>query len=139
MFLIAAGAAVALHLAWQMPWPPWQWLSSAGVILVLAGLLLMLWSAIALYRRGTSPLPWVPSNTVVSTGPYRFSRNPIYLGDVLLLAGIGCWLGIGWLVLAAAVSVPVFTRSVVVHEEAYLAERFPEAWAEYSGRVRRWL
>lgn len=139
VYLIAAGAGVALHLAWQFPWPAWQWISTAGLLLTLGGLMMMLWAALTLVLAGTSPLPWLASNALVTRGPFRFSRNPIYLGDFLVLAGIGLWLGIGWLVLAAVAAFPAITRSVIVYEEAYLAERFPDEWAAYAARVRRWL
>lgn len=140
LFVAAAVAAVTAHLViGPLPWPGWEWLPIAGAVSAAFGVNFMLGALIAMSQRGTSPLPWKPTAALASHGVYRFSRNPVYLGDVLLLAGFALWFGIGWLLIAALVSMPLATRLVIRHEEAYLAARFPDEWAAYSARVRRWL
>ena len=73
------------------------------------------------------------------TGPYRFSRNPIYLAFSLLQLGIALWVNSLWLVLALLASVAVMSLVVIPREERYLEARFPSEYPSYKAAVRRWL
>jgi protein-S-isoprenylcysteine O-methyltransferase Ste14 len=90
-------------------------------------------------RTQQDPDPRTPTPELIVGGPYRFSRNPIYLGMTLLQAGIGLALGNLWIVLLLAPVLFVLQRAVIEPEETYLARRFGEAYAGYRARVRRWL
>jgi len=76
---------------------------------------------------------------LVTGGPYRFSRNPIYLGFVLILAGFPLFSGTVWGAILVPVLILNLNNLVIQHEEAYLEKKFGEAYAGYRSRVRRWL
>jgi protein-S-isoprenylcysteine O-methyltransferase Ste14 len=90
-------------------------------------------------RAGTSPNPYRPSTALVTTGPYRFTRNPMYLGFTLLYLGVTCWVNSLWPLLALPLILLLMQRSVIAKEEAYLEHRFGEDYRQYRMRVRRWL
>ena len=110
-----------------------------GVVVVLAGMTLILTGARQFDRAKTTIKPFEESSAIVTSGVYRISRNPIYLGMALVLVGIGLALGS----VAPFVVVPVFvwwitTRFIVV-EERMLAASFPREYDAYRARTRRWL
>jgi protein-S-isoprenylcysteine O-methyltransferase Ste14 len=94
---------------------------------------------IAFHRAGTSAKPWRPATALVLTGPYRFTRNPMYLGFTLLYLGITLWVNSVWPLLILPVVVVVMDRGVIAREEAYLEARFGEEHRRYKARVRRWV
>ncbi len=116
-----------------------SWLRSAGSPIALAGLGLIAWSAWTLWRHATTVRPDRAASALVESGPYNHSRNPIYLGDTLLLLG----LGLAWSWPSLLVGAPVFALAVdhfaIRPEESHLAARFPQDFAAYEKRVRRWL
>ncbi len=115
------------------------WGDWLGAGLVLAGLGLMGAAALEMRRYRTTIVPHRMPVAMVSSGIFGLSRNPIYLGDALILAG----LGLRWDSPLAIVSVPVFmwlvTHRFIRGEEARLRERFGEAFDRYAARVRRWI
>jgi len=80
-----------------------------------------------------------PTTTIVDTGPYRFTRNPIYLAMLLGLIGLAIALNSLWLLLTLVPFVLVIRYGVVAREEAYLERKFGEDYRRYRARVRRWL
>ncbi len=83
--------------------------------------------------------PWRASSALVTSGPYRFTRNPMYLGMASLYAGIALAFGLLWsLALLLAVLV-VIDRGVIAREERYLERRFGDEYRIYKQQVRRWL
>ena len=117
--------------------PPW--LRLAGPAIVLAGLALIAWSAGTLWRHTTTVRPDRGASILVESGPYGYSRNPIYLGDTLLLLGLG--LAWAWpsLLIGAVLFVVAVEHFAIRPEEAHLATCFPREFAAYKARVRRWL
>jgi protein-S-isoprenylcysteine O-methyltransferase Ste14 len=110
-----------------------------GVALVLAGLAIVALALAAFRRADTSPNPTVATNALTFDGPYRFTRNPMYLGLALLTAGIA---GIGnalWPLLAVIPVVAIIQTQVIAREERYLETKFGETYRSYRTRVRRWL
>ena len=97
-------------------------------------------SAVFLFRRaGTTPNPTKPTTAMVVRGPYRLTRNPMYLGLVALYLALVVFVNSLWpLVLLPAV-VAMVQRQVIAREEAYLEARFGAEYRAYKGRVRRWL
>ena len=114
-------------------------LVALGITCAVVGLLLG-FSALGLFhRKGTKPEPWKPSSALVISGVYRFTRNPMYLGMLLLYAGIA-FIGAGpWSVGSFALVFLILNFYVIAREEAYLKRRFGEAYDSYRARVRRWL
>ncbi len=110
-----------------------------GLTVLLGGLCLAVWAALQFRSHQTSIRPDRGSNALVAAGPFAFSRNPIYLGEVLALVGAGIGFNRLWLVLVAPLFALAVARLAIAPEEAYLERRFGEAYLDYKARVRRWL
>lgn len=116
-----------------------------GAARATAWVLIAIWaalggSAVWLFRRaGTTPNPTKPTTAVVMHGPYRITRNPMYLGLVFLYIGLSIFVNSVWpLVLLPAV-IALVQRLVITREEAYLEAKFGEEYRAYKARVRRWI
>ncbi|MCS6853797.1 MAG: isoprenylcysteine carboxylmethyltransferase family protein [Elioraea sp.] len=119
-------------------WSVWLRFGLGSAVVVLA-VLLAGWAAWEFHRVGT-PIPtFRPARRFVASGPYAFTRNPMYLGLVLLLVGLGLLLASAWTLLLVPVFVVLLDRLVIAREEPYLAARFGAPYSEYLSRVRRWL
>ena len=91
-------------------------------------------------RAGGASIPTgEPTDVIVQDGPYRFSRNPIYLAMVLSLAGIGVWVNSLWFVVLAIVTAALLSWGAISREEAYLLRKFGDRYLAYKASVRRWL
>lgn len=119
--------------------PPSQVLKAAGALALGAGLALVMWASLTLARARTAILPHHAARHLVTSGPFALSRNPIYLGEALILSGLAGIESSAGYAAAAALFVILVTRLAIVREEAHLAARFGAAWEAYAGRVRRWL
>ena len=133
------GLVWVLH--WWRPWtiPGGAALTVAGLGLVLAGIALTIWSAVTFRRAGTTIIPWVQVSAIATTGPFGFSRNPIYLADAIAYLGATLLIHSWWPLLVLPGILLVIRRKVIDREERYLTERFGDAYREYQLRVRRWL
>jgi protein-S-isoprenylcysteine O-methyltransferase Ste14 len=140
VYLVAVVLGGALEWPWRISLPLG---SSARVVagLAIGGLgVAAVAAAFGLFRStGQDPAPWEPTPEVVSTGIYRFTRNPMYVGMGLLQAGIGIGFASAWILLLVPISLAVVYWTAVRHEEAYLEGKFGEAYLGYKERVRRWL
>jgi protein-S-isoprenylcysteine O-methyltransferase Ste14 len=114
-------------------------LPELGALVIFAAFALIGWAVLVLVRAGNDPRPDKPDAAMVEAGPFRFSRNPIYLGFLLAVAGFALRWGDLWGWLAVAATHLLLDRLVVAREEAYLATRFGAAYEAYRGRVRRWV
>ncbi len=110
-----------------------------GALLVVTGLFLAGWTTIALRRGGQHPDPARPTTALVTDGPFRFSRNPIYLGFASVAVGIGLLLNSYWVLGSAPVAFLALQYLVVTREERYLDTVIGHEYAEYREQVRRWL
>lgn len=145
------------------PWPPALWFSAIAVAwmaqkmlpidwpglddwparfvgrgLALAGLALLFWALYALRAAGTTVKPDKGSDTLVTSGPYRRLRNPIYLAQVMLLLGLADATRNVWLVFFALVHAILVTALAIIPEEHHLEARFGD-YADYKARSRRWI
>lgn len=139
LFVTALATGVLIDgnvLRWRHAMHLSQW---AGVAVALTGLALI-GVTLALFRRHrTRPEPWEPASALVQAGPYRISRNPMYLGMAVGSAGFAIFFeSIAAFVLLAGV-VLVIDRWVIAREEAYLTRRFGDEFETYRKRVRRWI
>lgn len=114
-------------------------IAAAGWALIAGAIGLAIWSAIAFARRRTSIIPGDVASALVTAGPYRFSRNPIYLADAAILAGQGLVHGSLWPLLLTPAFMAVLTARFIRPEEDMLRATFPEAFTHWSARVRRWI
>lgn len=110
-----------------------------GGIWVFLGLLLVAWAWLSFRRAGTSPIPHAPSAALVSNGPYRLTRNPMYVALALVSIGIGLLGNALWPVLSVPVALMLVDVLVIRREERYLDGRFGDAYRGYRRRVRRWI
>ena len=100
---------------------------------------LALHAVVVLKKRGIFIDPGKPTTQIVDDGPFRFSRNPMYLSLVLVLLALSILFLSIWFFLSAAGLWLVFDRIVVAPEELYLEQKFGDRYAEYKSRVRRWI
>jgi protein-S-isoprenylcysteine O-methyltransferase Ste14 len=115
---------------------PW---TRIGALLMAAGLALGLVGAMTIKRHGTTIKPFQVSSALVRSGVFAFSRNPIYVGMIVLLVGLAVLLGsLAPFAVCVAFALLLHYRFVLM-EERMLAERFGDEWLEYSTRVRRWI
>jgi protein-S-isoprenylcysteine O-methyltransferase Ste14 len=139
IYLAAIATGLALHWAWPRPLLSGVLASPLGGALVVASLLLFGYS-VQRFRAAGTPVPArKPTTAVVRTGPYRFSRNPIYLAFSLLQLGIAVWVSSWWLVATLAAAIAIIHYIVVPREEQYLEARFGAVYRDYKASVRRWL
>ena len=110
-----------------------------GGLLTAAGVSLIASAIATLRAAGTDPRPDRPTTALVIEGPYRHTRNPIYLGLASIYAGLLLVVGTPWPALLLPAVLAVVDQGVVAREERYLARRFGDAFTKYTVRVRRWL
>jgi protein-S-isoprenylcysteine O-methyltransferase Ste14 len=139
-----AGLVIGYIIQWFSPIPilPGQagWVARiAGIALFVAGIFVML-SAVGIFRKiGTPPNPTLPTTALAVDGPYRYTRNPMYLGMALILAGLA---GVGnalWPLLALIPVIAFVHTQIIAREEAYLEGKFGDDYRAFKARVRRWI
>ena len=140
--LIALAAILAgwgLRFLWPVPLWPWphRWLPVAGC--VAGALAFAPAAALALGRAKTAILPHHSTIALVSAGPFRYTRNPLYLAMGLLVAGTAFAANSLAMLLMVVPWAVVMVRGVIVREERYLEEKFGDDYRAYCRRVRRWL
>jgi protein-S-isoprenylcysteine O-methyltransferase Ste14 len=132
-------AAAGLHLLLPTPRvipPPYHYL---GPVLAGGGLALILWALLTMRRQRTTHEPFGVPVALVVTGPYAFTRNPMYLGVTGMLLGAALWVGTLPLFFAPLAFSLTMDRSQIPYEEAKLQRIFGQAYDGYCRRVRRWL
>jgi protein-S-isoprenylcysteine O-methyltransferase Ste14 len=112
------------------------WLGATMFVIALA---LFSWAILTIIRAGSSVPTNRPTTAIVESGPYRFTRNPIYIGMFLGLLGLAIAFDNIWLLMMLVPFALVIRYGVVAREEAYLERRFADVYRAYRSRVRRWL
>ena len=140
--LIYLGSIVlgmVMHFVWPVPLVPPAFGTPVGVIVTPAAVALFIYAVRTMRAAGT-PVPGNrPTTTIVRTGPYRFSRNPIYLAFSLLQLGLCFWVNSLGLLITLVPAVALMSIVVIPREERYLEARFPLEYLPYKASVRRWL
>ncbi|PDT55305.1 MULTISPECIES: isoprenylcysteine carboxylmethyltransferase family protein [Sinorhizobium] len=137
----AALAAVAVGRVFPIPvahahgWLPWL----AGCALILLAALLDLWAVKALLERRTAVLPHRCATCLVTGGPFRFTRNPIYLGYTFAMVGLGLITLNPWFFVLGIVAVALTTLVAVRNEERHLLSRFGFEFERYCRHTTRWI
>jgi len=140
-FVYAVGLAtgIVINFAKPVPFVPEHLAVAAGIALMLIAVFLMALALRALVRAGTNVDVRKPSLVIATTGPYRFTRNPIYLAMALFMVGAGVFFNALWVLVALVPVMFVIRFGVIAREETYLTQKFGEEYLRYKARVRRWL
>jgi protein-S-isoprenylcysteine O-methyltransferase Ste14 len=136
---VAAAVGWALNRVIGLPLPVTPLLYNAGIILILLALAIDIWAALTFRRHRTTILPHRAARALITDGPFAWSRNPIYVGNTMLVSGLGLILGIGWMVLAAFLAALAVQKLAIEREERHLAHSFGAPWHDYARSVRRWI
>jgi protein-S-isoprenylcysteine O-methyltransferase Ste14 len=138
----ALAFVAGLGAGWLYPLPfvptsvPRVW---AGGCVFAVGLALAIWAVVTFRKAGTRVEPNKPTTTIVENGPFRFTRNPIYIGMFLGQTGLAICFDNLWVLAMLVPFFLVIRYGVVAREEAYLDRKFGSAYLGYKSRVRRWL
>jgi len=139
---IYAGALAAGLLAnrrFRLPFLPRRLARTLGPLLIVCGVLIGLLGFREMRRAGTNVDPYEPATTVVTGGPYRFTRNPMYVGFTLMYVGISALADALLPILLLPAVQQLMRRGVIEREERYLESKFGDEYLQYKGRVRRWI
>jgi len=138
IYLTAIIAAYVLGWVWVPPPLPVR-LEPVGWGLIAGALALMLWAGQEFRKAGTSFHPTEPDTAVIATGPYRFTRNPLYIGLTLITVGVALLKNHAWVLVLLAPTLFVMHHGVILREERYLERKFGAAYTDYKAKVRRWI
>ena len=139
LYGIAFVVVLALRWFWPMPifdhsvalWP--------GLALVLLGAGIAIWGRNVLQAAGTNVNPSLPTTAIVTSGPFRFSRNPLYMALTLVYTGLTLAFNTWWGIVVLVPLLMLVHRGVVLREERYLEQKFGETYRQYCSKVRRYL
>jgi protein-S-isoprenylcysteine O-methyltransferase Ste14 len=139
VYLASIVLGLVVHYVWPARFVPHSVSTPAGAILALAAVGLFV-AAVRTFRAAGTPIPGnQPTTEIVRMGPYRFSRNPIYLAFSLFQLGLAVWVNSLGLLITLVPAIAVMALVVIPREERYLEARFPSEYASYRAGVRRWL
>jgi len=134
-----AGLALDHWLPVRITGGPGGLLAVLAPVVTFAGAALTFTTLALLLRARTGILPFKPTRTLITDGPFRFSRNPIYLGLLIAYLGVTAWTRLLWPLATLPIGLWALWQTAIHPEETYLASRFGEAYAAYCRRVRRWI
>ncbi len=142
--MFAGAIGLGCLLSWLVPLGPDLFSANGralgvggGLMLVALGLFVL--SVRRFWQADTSLVPGEPSTVLIDVGPYRFTRNPIYISFVVFYFGLAIVLTSAWMLVLLIPMLIVLERGVVEREEAYLQAKFGDAYRKYQARVPRWL
>lgn len=140
-FVLAVVVGVLAHVLWEpFRFFPEFWIGhAAGWPLIVAATVLIAWAQRTMAGTGESSNVYKPNSAIVSTGPFAFTRNPMYLSMTLLCAGIAFLLNTAWPVVLLPAVLLLIQYGVISREERYLESKFGDVYRQYRARVRRWL
>jgi protein-S-isoprenylcysteine O-methyltransferase Ste14 len=139
VYLGSIALGLVVHYAWPARFVPPSVSTPVGVMLTLLAVALFV-AAVRTFRAAGTPIPGnQPTTAIVRTGPYRFSRNPIYLAFSLFQLGLSVWANSLGLLITLIPAVSLMAFVVIPKEEHYLEARFPSEYSSYRAAVRRWL
>ena len=139
MTAIAIGIGAASHAIYAVDLAPHGLVRLVGAIVILGALVLLVAASATMVRSGTNVNPSLPALAIVSRGPFRFTRNPMYVSMCLLSLGGGLLLSD---LVAVLMTLPLFALlhyGVILREERYLTEKFGATYTDYKATVRLWI
>lgn len=142
VYLAGAVVAILLGVVYPLPWLPSplsELAFAAGVVVVAGAAAMEIAAVMTLRRANTTVLPTRRSDHLVTGGPYSFTRNPIYLGNTMLLIGAGLIFGLLWFLPVAIIAAMLVNKLAIEREEVHLEHRFGRAYRDYRKKARRWI
>jgi protein-S-isoprenylcysteine O-methyltransferase Ste14 len=139
IYVIIFGLALALHQFVPLAFLPMIPARVAALIFLGAGVILLVWCNVLFRRAHTSLVPVKPSTTLVIAGPYRLTRNPMYVGLLCVYIAAALWFDEVWALILAPLVVLAVQRLAIAKEERYLERKFGDAYRQYRIHVRRWI
>lgn len=139
LYLGTLASGLLLGRKFPIPFQPRSISKTLGWPLILGGLLLGFMGDRAMHRARTNINPYKPTTTIVTEGPYRFTRNPLYLSLTLMYGGIAARANSLWATLLLPILLLVMKRGVIEREERYLERKFGAEYLSYKSQVRRWI
>lgn len=139
---IALVTGIVLDVYVPLGWPGGigaDILQGAGIVFIVVAVGIGLAALQAMRKARTTVRPDRAAGHLVTSGPFSFTRNPIYLSTAIFIFGLGLAFGNGWLLLAAVATALADQKLAIEREEAHLDARFGKPWREYKKRVRRWI
>lgn len=118
--------------------PGYESIRGGAVIMVVASVLAV-WAIVVMERAKTNVDPYHPTTAIVTTGPFRFTRNPIYVSMTIIYLASSLWMGSTFAYLLLPLVLIVLTYGVIKREERYLEAKFGDEYRAYRARVRRWI
>ncbi|MEM9026768.1 MAG: isoprenylcysteine carboxylmethyltransferase family protein [Pseudomonadota bacterium] len=141
LLVAVLAGAVTLGFVVPLPWPgldDWP-ARMIGLTIGAGGIALMIWAFITFRRHRTTVMPHEGATTLITDGPFRRFRNPIYLADVMIMLGLAELTKNIWFVIAAAAFVPLVTWLAILPEERHLRARFGKDFEDFRAKTRRWI
>jgi len=139
VYFVAIVIGFVLEVVWPLPFIPRDFATPLGIGSIVIAVLLFFYS-VARFRAACTPVPGNrPTTAIVRTGPYRFSRNPIYVAFSLLQLGVAAWTNSLWLIASLIAAIALMTVLVIPREERYLERTFGAEYLAYKASVRRWI
>ena len=139
IYSVAVVVALVLHFIVPLPISPAPVRLWIGLGVIVIGAVLVFFALGEFRNCETSEDPNVPTTTLVTRGPYRFSRNPMYVSLTLMLVGVGVAANSWWILLMVVPVLVVMHLGVIVREERYLEQKFGQVYRDYKASVRRWF
>lgn len=137
--LLGIGILVPVLLGRMVPVDVGLRIPALGIALIIAAFSIDAWVFELFRRHNTEIMPHKAASHLVTGGPFRYSRNPIYVGNALIIMGGFFLTGSLWFIAGAVFFVVAVTKLAIVREERHLAALFGEEWHAYAARVRRWI
>lgn len=126
-----------IDLGFELLAPYRYWIG--GLIIIGSLGVLGAWSVLIMRRTGQNENPWKPTLSIIRNGPFRITRNPMYLQMVLVCIGFAVALWNSWILVLTPICAWILHQFAILPEEAYLEQKFGEAYLAYKRQVRRWI
>lgn len=139
--IFLSGLLLGGFVAWHYPFPilPNTIANVFGILLVVAALGIILTAWLQMRKAKTNIEPWKPTTTILDSGLYAVSRNPIYLAGIFVYLGMSCLFNSIWFLPLLPIVLFILYFGVILREEKYLEDKFGEEYLNYKKRVRRWI
>jgi protein-S-isoprenylcysteine O-methyltransferase Ste14 len=139
IYIVLFGVGLLLH--WLVPFSFVPTIPARVVALIFlgCGVILVVWSGLLFRRANTSVVPVKPTTALVISGPYRLTRNPIYLAFLCIYIAAALGFGVIWALVLVPLVVLAVQRLAISKEERYLEQKFGDAYRQYRAHVRRWI